>query len=31
MERLTEKIEEHYIERQERLNGKIVGKQAKKK
>ena len=27
MERLTEKIEEHYIERQERLNGKIVGKQ----
>lgn len=27
MERLTERIEEHYIERQERLNGKIVGKQ----
>ena len=27
MERLTEKIEEHYIERQERFNGKIVGKQ----
>lgn len=25
MERLTEKIEEHYIPRQERLNGKIVG------
>lgn len=27
MERLTEKIEEHYIARQDRLNGKIVGNQ----
>lgn len=27
MERLTEKIEEHYIARQDRLNGKIIGNQ----
>ena len=27
MERLTEKVEEHYIARQDRLNGKIVGNQ----
>ena len=27
MERLTEKNEEHYIARQDRLNGKIVGNQ----
>ena len=27
MTRLTEKIEEHYIARQDRLNGKIIGNQ----
>ena len=27
MERLTERIEEHYIARQDRLNGRIIGNQ----
>ena len=27
MSRLTEKVEEHYIARQDRVNGKIIGNQ----